>query len=290
MLHPRTQELRVTETDSRTQRASCSEELLTQCEDCNYQRARHRAMILSPLGNHLASSWFSRHRNNTKDVEQQRQAIATVMSILSKKLLNLRRSISVPDLSQVSSLFHHVDAEAENKILHTLGIPPDAMGSRSSSPDELFADSAQDQKKFCSSSQNQPPSDAVDTGNDSFLTITVDKTFVNDDASETESPSDNSATDPTNTITSLIGIEVPIKSGEIAQQQRRNLKITPPETGVSPDVRRSSDSSPSSLRPPPECIVTDFSESPKFNNRDSGYEELLSNLQPSTPPIIHSTH
>ena len=143
LLHSRTQELRLAEAkpSRRTPKVSCSEEVVSQCQDCNFQRARRRAMILSPLGSRLASWWCHRHCDSEVDIEAHRQSMATVMSVLSRRMLNLRRSISEPNLSDVSALFHHVDEETENLIRQTLDIAPNALSSETGSFDDTFSES-----------------------------------------------------------------------------------------------------------------------------------------------------
>ena len=228
---------------------------MSQCEDCNLQRARHRAMILSPLGNHLLSSWCSRHVEVKEDLENQRQYMATVMSVLSRGLLNLRRSISVPDLSQASSLFHHVGAEAETRILHTL--PHAATGSESCSSDDLFVENDS------TSSQNLPQTTSKETIPNFSEEPDPSKRSLEESTSEIEAHSESLKAESPSFSNSF---DISLKTGELTKQQRRKKTLNHVPSSNLPE--------PTSLNLP-ECIVTDLSKPPKSSNRDSGYEETI---------------
>ena len=256
---PRTRELRSSMPGSRSPKVSCSEELVSRCGDCNLHRARQRAMILSPLGSHLASWWSSRHGDSKEGIEHQRQSLAKAMSIFSRRLFNLRRSISVPDFSQSSSLFHHVDAEAENRILHVLDISSDTVDCPSGSSDDLFTESRI--QKNCLSTfskdemmdSNAVQKNSLESENLANLPSVVNNTLPNDASHLAYSRT----------------LDLSLKSGELCRQQRGK---NPSEATVSFNAGLEL---PSAFDHP-ECIATELSDIPKCVNRDSGYEESLS--------------
>ena len=112
-------------------RGSASEDTLPPCQGCFYQRALNRAMILSPLGNNLASWWYSRHRFHKDTARHRRQSLAGVISLLSRNNQGVRRCISLPDLSRIASLFHAAE-EADGKNSLQKIDSPRALRSRTS--------------------------------------------------------------------------------------------------------------------------------------------------------------
>jgi len=197
--------------------------------------------------------------------------------VLSRGLLNLRRSISVPDLSQTTSLFHHVDAESETRILHTLDVPHvPAAGSQSYSSDELFIDNV---------SNNSPKH---------HLTTSNENVFNSCEPSHSNKKSPDSPSEPTNPPTTVRNdslqvdstdlsnsLDMSLKTGELSQQQRRKK--------LSENIRSSIKdiSKPTSCLNPPECTVTVISDLPKSCNRDSGFEESVTVSHSIADPYLN---
>lgn len=187
--------------ETRSSRASCSEEILSQCDDCNFQRAMHRAMILSPLGTHMASWWCNHCRESRDDLPSQRQAMAAVMSVLSRGQIGIRRSISVPDLSKSAALFHHVDEEAENRILHSLDLPHGSIGSCTAISKEESSSAIQNQTDSSSNKHLTPENlslKPVEDCNDSNVILP-----------------------PPLSPGYCASIEMTVKTGEVSRQHRR---------------------------------------------------------------------
>nr|CAB3266903.1 fatty acyl-CoA synthetase and RNA processing-associated kinase 1-like [Phallusia mammillata] len=99
-----------------------------------YRLALHRAMILSPRGNNLASWWCARKRaEGDSGTAKERQSLASVISVLSRNVAHVRRSISLPDVSRISTLFKtHEPGSLENSLTAADRKP------RSRTGDEVF--------------------------------------------------------------------------------------------------------------------------------------------------------
>nr|XP_002121616.3 fatty acyl-CoA synthetase and RNA processing-associated kinase 1-like [Ciona intestinalis] len=104
------------------------------CDGCEYQRAKHRAMLLSPRGNDLASWWCMRKRAEGQSFsETERQSLASVVSVLSRNLRSSRRCISMPDVSRIKALFHQITEDPEKLPKETVLRKP-----RSNTSAEIF--------------------------------------------------------------------------------------------------------------------------------------------------------
>jgi len=87
--------------------------------DSELQKAVRRSLILSPRGNNLASWWCARKRADVADVTE-RHSLATMMSVLLRNVDSVRRCISLPDVSRISSLFSNRENSGfEGSLFHS---------------------------------------------------------------------------------------------------------------------------------------------------------------------------
>ena len=249
-------------------RGSASEEKLTHCNECLYQRALCRAMVLSPRGNNLASWWCSRHRCRKDSARNRsRQSLAGVMSVLSSNIEWVRRCISLPDLSRITSLFHPLEEGMEKRSFQNTESPRSRRSRTSneifhhcSSEEPILEESEAELLKLSSEKALLPSQVSVtapiaETKNrDSPVPAQIEVGL-----DQAENRTEHSVSSFGSSICSS-SLSITLHSGEVTRQRRLENRSSIP-LKYPPRKSKSSDSD---LNP---------SHSPKSQNRDSGYDD-----------------
>ena len=252
-------------------------------------------MILSPLGNNLASWWCSRHKNYKDSVRHRKQSLAGVISYLSSKVKGVRRCISLPDLSRISSLFNPDEDPSEKKMFYKLNSPR-SFRFRTSN-EVLFQHSSKEpileesEAELMHLSTETTPLETISNSKSTSRKSTVSPPLEGKELTkspdangylhkntivEDEVQKEKSGTGPSSSCSSGCSsnaLVVTLHSGEVTRQKRYQTAKSVPK----PPTYNCENSIPS---PSP----------PKHQNRDSGYDDSASEENSVVSPGCDAHH